>query len=148
MEKNQLRSELHWPAFLARILLGLLFLMAGWTKVFEMGAIEHARQLFVEGYKDYWIPVWLLWFSGFVIPFVELISGALLVMGYRVRESLFALGIVLIVVTYGHLLKEPFYDITTHILPRAILVIFLFSIPRNADTVTIDSVLNKRKLSK
>ena len=75
-----------WAAFVARWMLGLIFLMAGWFKVFEMGAVQHAQMLFVEGYQDSWIPVWLLWATGFVIPFVELLAGVLLLVGWRVRE--------------------------------------------------------------
>ncbi len=65
-----------WAAFFARWILGLIFFMAGWFKVFEMGAVQHAQTLFVEGYQDSWIPEWMLWTTGSVIPFVELLAGA------------------------------------------------------------------------
>jgi len=145
MEDDRSKINFRWAAILARWLLGLLFFMAGWMKVFEMGAVEHARQLFVEGYKDSWIPFWLLWFFGFTIPFVELISGGLLLIGFRIREALITLVMVLVIVTYGHLLENPFYDVTTHILPRALLVVFLFMIPQNSEPWTIDTWLSKRK---
>ena len=31
-----------WAAFVARVILGLIFLAAGFWKVFSLGAIEHA----------------------------------------------------------------------------------------------------------
>ncbi len=134
-----------WAAFVARWMLGLIFLMAGWFKVFEMGAVQHAQMLFVDGYQDSWIPVWLLWAMGFVIPFVELLAGAFLLVGWRVREVLVVLGGLLLLVTYGHLLKEPFFDITTHIFPRVAFLLVLFVLPRDADRWTLDALLLRRK---
>lgn len=134
-----------WAAFVARWMLGLIFLMAGWYKVFEMGAVQHAQMLFVEGYRDSWIPVWLLWATGFVIPFIELLAGALLLVGWRVREVLVVLGGLLLLVTYGHLLKEPFFDITTHIFPRVAFLLILFVLPRDADRWTLDAFLLGRR---
>ena len=119
--------------------------MAGWFKVFEMGAVQHAQTLFVEGYQDSWIPAWLLWATGFVIPFVELLAGVLLLVGWRVREVLVVLGGLLLLVTYGHLLKEPFYDITTHIFPRVVFLLVLFVLPREADRWTLDAFLLGRR---
>jgi len=125
----------------ARGILGLLFFMVGWYKVFDLGAMQHAEQLFVEGYRETWIPAWLLWGLGVVIPFIELASGALLLAGWRVREVLWAVGGLLLVVTYGHLLKEPFFDITTHIFPRAIFLLILLVLPRSSDRWSVDAWL-------
>jgi uncharacterized membrane protein YphA (DoxX/SURF4 family) len=110
-----------------------------------MGALEHARLLFVQGYADSWIPVWLLWGLGTLIPFVELVGGVLLLVGFRVREALLALGFLLLVVTYGHLLKEPFFDITTHVFPRAILLLIVLAVPRAADVWSVDGWLTRRR---
>ncbi|MFQ5690533.1 MAG: MauE/DoxX family redox-associated membrane protein [Gemmatimonadota bacterium] len=136
--------ELRWIAFFARGLLGLLFLMTGWTKMFHMGPLEHARQFFVEPYAETWIPVWLLWALGTVVPFVELVSGGLLLVGLWVRRVLLTLGFLLLMVTYGHLLAEPFFDVTTHIFPRAALLLLLLALPHDADTVSLDGWRRRR----
>lgn len=138
-------ADLARALFFARVLLGLLFLMAGWHKVFEMGAVTHARKLFVSGYAGSWIPVPVLWGLGVAVPFVELAAGLLLVAGWRTREALVAVGLLLLMVTYGHLLSEPFYDITTHILPRAALVVVLLALPREADRWSVDGWLAARR---
>ncbi len=127
-----------WASFFGRWVVGLIFLMAGWFKVFNMGAVEHARRLFVEGYADTWIPAWLLWPLGVSIPFVELIGGALVCVGLRVRESLIAFGGILVIVTYGHLLKDPFHDISGHIFTRLALVVLVLMIPRERDHGSLD----------
>ena len=137
------KSGFCWISFFSRMLLGLLFLMAGWQKVFVMGADIHAATLFVEGYKNYWIPQWLLYGAGYVIPFIELVAGVFLLLGLRVMTVLVTLGFLLVVVTYGHLLKEPFFDITTHILPRFILLVILFAVPRREDRWSVDTWLAK-----
>src|SRR5688500_6638702 len=99
-----------WAILFVRWILGLIFFMAGWWKTFDLGPLEHARRLFVEPYADSWIPTWLLWVYGSVIPIVELIAGALMCLGLRVRAAGVAFGFILVVVAYGHLLKEALFD--------------------------------------
>ena len=137
-------NGLCWSAFFTRLLLGTFFLMPGWYKVFELTPTEHARIMLVEGYSDSWIPTPILWTLGTAIPFLELIGGLLLIVGYQVRLVLYSLGALLLVVSYGHLLKEPFFDVTTHIMPRAILLIVLLAIPRDQDRWSMDILLRRR----
>ena len=64
------------------------------------------------------------------------------------REALVALGFVLAVVTFGHLLKEPLYEFHTHVIPRLALLLFVFLLPREGDRFSLDyfiSRLNGRK---
>ena len=61
--------------------------MAGVTKVFQLGPLEHARKYFLP-YADTFLPVWSLWATGVIIPFVELVSGGLIMLGLRTREAL------------------------------------------------------------
>jgi uncharacterized membrane protein YphA (DoxX/SURF4 family) len=124
--------------FFARVTLGLIFVMAGWWKVFELGSVDHARRMFVEPYADTWIPAILLWASGTVVPAIELVAGALLIVGWRIREASIALGAVLLLVTYGHLLKEPLYSFTGHVIPRLGLLIFVLWVPREEDRLSVD----------
>lgn len=131
-------SDRAWALLLARWLLGLIFGMAGFWKVFGLGPLEHARGLFVEPYVDTFLPTWSLWAAGTVIPFVELIAGALLLIGWRVREALLALAAVLVIVTFGHLLAEPLYPLHRHVVPRAALVILLLWLPRSDDRLALD----------
>lgn len=130
-----------WAIFFARWVLGLIFLMAGWWKVFELGPIGHAERYFTVAFADSWIPGWLLWTLGVTIPFLELAAGALLCVGFRVREALVALGGLLVVVTYGHLLLEPLFSTTGHIFPRLVLLLFLLVAPRSADRWSLDARL-------
>ncbi len=109
-----------------------------------MGAVEHALLFFVGRYQDSWIPIWLLWGLGTVVPFVELGVGTLLLTGWKVRGALVTLGFLLLMVTYGHLLAEPFWEPTSHVLPRAALMITLLALPRASDHWSVDQLLRRR----
>ncbi len=131
-----------WALLFARLVLGLIFLMAGVYKVFQLGPFEHARKYFLP-YADTFLPVWSLWATGVVIPFVELIAGGLVILGLRTREALVALGAVLAIVTFGHLLKEPLYEFHTHVIPRLALLLFIFLLPREDDRFSLDYLLKR-----
>jgi putative oxidoreductase len=131
-----------WAILFARLVLGLIFFMAGVMKVFQLGPLNHARKYFLP-YADTFLPVWSLWAMGVVIPFVELIAGGMVILGLRVREALVALGFVLAVVTFGHLLKEPLYEFHTHVIPRLALLLFILVLPRQEDRFSLDYYLKK-----
>lgn len=133
-----------WARFFCRVELGIIFLMAGWWKTFEMGPQLHATQLFTEPYADTWIPWILLYGSGFSIPFLELVAGLLLVVGWRTREALIVVGGILLLVTYGHLLKEALYSPINHIFPRTILMAIVLSLPAVEDKLAVDWWLSRR----
>lgn len=126
-----------WAILFARLVLGLIFFMAGVMKVFQLGPLNHARKYFLP-FADTFLPVWSLWAVGVVIPFVELIAGSMVILGLRVREALVALGFVLAVVTFGHLLHAPLYEFHTHVIPRLGLVLFILLLPRQDDLFSLD----------
>jgi thiosulfate dehydrogenase [quinone] large subunit len=133
-----------WAILLARLVLGLIFFMAGVMKVFQLGPLNHARKYFLP-FADTFLPVWSLWAMGVVIPFVELIAGALVLLGLRVREALIALGFVLAIVTFGHLLQDALYAFHTHVIPRLALLLFLFLLPRTNDRFSLDQLIAKHR---
>src|SRR5215813_9089276 len=107
-----------WSVLFARGVLGLIFFMAGFWKVFTLTPVGHAHKWFVDPYADTFLPAWSLWATGLTIPFVELVAGFLVLIGWRVDEALVGLGVVLLIVTFGHLLKEPLYEFHSHVIPR------------------------------
>lgn len=134
-----------WALLFARGVLGFIFFMAGVHKVFRMGPLGHARHYFIEPYAGTFLPAWSLWAVGTIIPIVELVGGALVIVGLRTREALIALGCILVVVTFGHLLKEPLYEFHTHVIPRLALLIFILMLPREDDRFSLDFLLSWRK---
>ena len=136
-----------WALLFARLVLGLIFFMAGAWKVFQLGPLQHARKYFLP-FADTFLPVWSLWAVGVTIPFIEFIAGALVILGWRTRAALVALGFVLAVVTFGHLLKEPLYEFHTHVIPRLALLLFILLLPRRDDCFSIDYLLSRRLKTK
>ena len=127
-----------WARMFARVMMGILFFMAGWWKCFTLTPMAHARGAFVEGYAETWIPAFLLWGLGLAIPVVELVAGALLIVGWRTREALITIGFLLLIVTYGHALDEPLYSIQGHILPRGLLMLIALVLPSEEDKLSVD----------
>lgn len=136
-----------WAIFFARAVLGLIFFMAGTYKVFQQGPVGHVRQWFLP-YSDTFLPVWSLWAAGLTIPFIELIGGALVSVGWRTRMAVVALGCVLVTVTFGHLLKQPLYPFHEHVIPRLGLLLFVLAMPPDADRFSVDEVLRVRRQRK
>ena len=132
-----------WAILFARLVLGLIFFMAGVMKVFQLGPLNHARKYFLP-FADTFLPVWSLWATGVAIPFVELIAGAMVILGLRVREALIALGFVLAVVTFGHLLHDALYEFHTHVIPRLALLLFVLLLPREDDRFSVDYLFSRQ----
>lgn len=140
---TRIKMNRSWAILFARLVLGLIFFMAGFWKVFQLGPLEHARKYFLP-FASTFLPVWSLWAVGVVIPFVELIAGALVILGLRTREALIALGFVLVIVTFGHLLAQPLYEFHTHVIPRLALLLFVFLLPSDEDRFSFDYLIRRR----
>ncbi len=126
-----------WAILFARLVLGLIFFMAGVMKVFQLGPLEHARKYFLP-FSDTFLPIWSLWAVGVTIPFAELIGGALVLIGFRRREALIALGAVLVIVAFGHLLHDALFDFSGHVIPRLVLLLFILCLPSDDDRFSVD----------
>jgi thiosulfate dehydrogenase (quinone) large subunit len=137
-------TDLGFARMFARVMVGIIFFMAGFWKCFELGPMQHARGMFVEGFADTWIPTFLLWALGLSIPVFELVAGALLIIGFHTREALLTIGVILLTVTYGHTLQEPLYSIKDHILPRTLLMLAALVLPEDEDRLTLDSFRKRR----
>ena len=136
--------RLPWAIFFARAVLGLIFFMAGFYKVFAQGPVGHVKQWFLP-YSHTFLPVWSLWAVGFTIPFVELIAGAMVIFSWRTRLALIALGAVLVTVTFGHLLKDPLFAFHEHVIPRLALLLFVLAMPPGSDRFSLDTFLRSRR---
>ncbi|MBI3306875.1 MAG: DoxX family membrane protein [Candidatus Omnitrophica bacterium] len=77
----------HWVWLILRIWVGLIFAYAGFSKLTE--PIENFRGIIAQ-YEV--IPYAMVPFIAAVLPWVELISGVFLILGYAVRVSALVLG--------------------------------------------------------
>lgn len=103
------------------------------------------KNFFLNSYSDL-LPDFLLLITAYYTSLIELIAGLLLIIGLKTNYALYALASVLVIVTIGHGLKEPIWDLS-HVMYRTALLIPLLLLPRNLDIYSIDNLIN-RKLKK
>lgn len=138
-------SNLTIASFLMRWILGVLFFMAGYWKIFTLTVQAHAENFFLAAYIDSWIPHWLLLAGGYIIPYWELLAGILICIGWQLRYALLSVGVLLIITTYGHALATPLFDIDGHTFTRLILIIGVLILGWQQDKTTAEFWLNKRQ---
>ena len=125
-----------------RLILGLIFLMQGYGKVFNYG-VENLYQMdFFHGtYKDL-LPDFITRATAYFTSYTELIGGFLLTIGLFRDYALYALGLVLIIVTFGHGLAEPIWDLS-HVMYRTMLLLALLFLPKAWDKYSLDTLIGK-----
>jgi len=117
--------------------------MQGFGKVFTMGVENVYKADFFYGtFKDL-LPDFIISATAYYTSYIELIGGLLLVLGLKTNYALYALSSVLIIVTFGHGLAEPIWNLS-HVMYRAILLISLLLLPRAWDKFSIDYLIQKK----
>lgn len=132
-------------AFFSRVLVGLWFFMLGRWKVFgfEGGPGAFANQVFVEAYADTFLPAALLRLAGWMTPLAELICGLCLVLGLFTRTATWILMGLLVMVTFGHQLKEPTYSLAGHVLPAAVGLAAIAALAGPNDVLSLDHAFDR-----
>ncbi|MCM4167504.1 hypothetical protein KCTC52924_00997 [Arenibacter antarcticus] len=125
-----------------RLILGFIFLMQGFGKVVTWGIEKVFQADFFHGTFEGILPESIIWATVYYTSYVELIGGLLLVLGLKTNYALYALASVLVVVTFGHGLAEPIWDLS-HVLFRAILLVSLLLLPREWDRFCLDTIMKK-----
>ena len=137
MDKNKIGAYV-----LSRVLLGFIFLMQGFGKVFTWGVDNFMRMdFFYKPYKDI-LPDFIIFGTAYYTSYIELIGGAMLVIGFKTNWTLYLLGSVLVIVTVGHGIAEPIWDLS-HVMYRAILLIGLLLMPKDWNRLSVDAFIRK-----
>ena len=68
-----------------RLSLGVYFAIAGYGKVFKMG-MDEWMQVFGKSTPS-WLPTWFATPYGYALPFVEMLVGAVLILGLYGRDD-------------------------------------------------------------
>ncbi len=126
-----------------RLLLGFIFFMQGFGKVFKFGVSNVYNNFFKEAYADL-LPEFLTQATAYYTSYVELIAGFLLILGIKRDWALYALASVLVIVSFGHGLSEPIWD-TSHVMARTLLLIPLLLLPKEWDRFSVDRWLRQSK---
>jgi len=115
-------------------------MMQGFGKVFKWGL----DNVYASSFASYegTLPKFLLWLTVYYTSFVELIGGALLLLGLMRYWAAFALGIVLLIVSFGHGLTQPIWDLQ-HVFPRTVLLAAFLLLPKEWDRWHLDGLFRK-----
>ncbi len=127
-----------------RMLLGFIFLMQGFGKVVTMGVEQVYKADFFYGTFNTLLPDFIIQATAYYTSYIELIGGLLLVIGFKTNYALYALASVLIIVTFGHGLAQPIWDLS-HVMYRAILLVALLLLPQEWDKFSTDNLIKKYK---
>ncbi|GGW49680.1 DoxX family membrane protein [Arenibacter certesii] len=125
-----------------RLILGFIFLMQGFGKVVTWGMEKVFQADFFQGTFEGLLPESIIWITAYYTSYVELIGGLLLVLGLKTNYALYALASVLVIVTFGHGLAEPIWNLS-HVLFRTILLVALLLLPRKWDKFSLDTIIEK-----
>jgi uncharacterized membrane protein YphA (DoxX/SURF4 family) len=136
MDNTPLRAA---GIFFIRCLLGIIFLMQGYGKIFSF-TVPKLYNMFFHDFEKTFLPKWLIWTTAYYTSYVEMIGGFLLIVGLFRKQALLLLAVDLLVVSFGHGLLEPIWDLS-HVFPRAMLLITLFLAPLQWDRYHLDGLL-------
>lgn len=126
-----------------RSLLGCIFFFQGYGKIFTWGVDQFMRMdFFYKPYKDI-LPDFMIFGTAYYTSYVECICGFLLILGYKRNMALYLLGSVLLIVTIGHGIAEPIWDLS-HVMYRAILLIGLLLLPESWDKYRLEYWLKQK----
>jgi uncharacterized membrane protein YphA (DoxX/SURF4 family) len=125
--------------FFVRALLGLILFMQGLGKIVSF-TVPVVYDKFFRPFEATWLPKWLIWATAYYTSYIELIGGALLVIGLFRRVTYYLVALDLLVVSFGHGMLEPIWDLG-HVMPRALLLIVLFFLPQDSDRWSADNLL-------
>jgi uncharacterized membrane protein YphA (DoxX/SURF4 family) len=128
--------------FFIRLLLGIIFLMQGYGKIFTIG-VPRVYEMFFKVFENTFLPKWLILSTAYYTSYVEMIGGFLLIIGLFRKYAMYLLAVDLLIVSFGHGLMEPIWDLS-HVIPRAILLAALFLLPQEWDKWNVDSLIKKR----
>lgn len=124
-----------------RMLLGIIFFMQGFGKIFTYTILK-TYEMFFKDFEKTFLPKWLIWTTAYYTTYVEMICGFLLIIGLFRKYAMCLLALDLLIVSFGHGLVEPIWDLS-HVMPRAILLIILFFAPQEWDKWNIDRLLKR-----
>jgi len=128
--------------FFIRVLLGIIFFMQGYGKIFTMGIHEVYERFFKE-FEHTILPKWLVVATAYYTSYAELIAGFLLIVGLFRKPAMYLLAADLLVVSFGHGFMEPIWDLS-HVIPRAILLASLFFLPGEWDQWNADAFIRNK----
>jgi thiosulfate dehydrogenase [quinone] large subunit len=111
---------------LLRLLTGLDFFMHGFARIFTGTGLSGFAQGMVKSMATTPLPPALTLVTGYAVPCVELLIGALLLLGIFTRAALTTAFLLMFVLMFGVTLKQDWATAGTQLLYGLILAALLF----------------------
>ena len=134
--------ETKFISLFARLMLGLILFWQGYGKVFNMG-VDNIYAGAFKSFEETFLPTFLLKFTAYFTSYGELIFGALLILGLFRKISYFGIGLILLIVTFGHGVQAPIWDLQ-HVFVRSAFLIFI-AMTFDKDHLNLDAFLKSQK---
>lgn len=128
---------------LARVLLGIIFAMQGYDKIFNV-KIPMVIETIATIYETIKLPRFLIVCSAYLTSYIEFGCGLMLVVGIYKYTSLYLLGADLIFVSLGLAILNPVWDMKL-VFPRFIILLFLLLYPAKYDVIMLQNLLLQLK---
>lgn len=122
--------------FLVRVMLGVLFFMQGYDKIFRIGISITTETAATPG-TDRIFGRNVFRMAVLVSSWIELGGGALLILGFQQDIALILLSADMLVAGIAFSLMKPMWDMQFYF-PRLVLLVFLMIAPPGWDIWSID----------
>jgi thiosulfate dehydrogenase (quinone) large subunit len=120
-------SEQRQSYLLLRVLTGLDFFGHGFARIFTGSHLSGFAQGMVKNMASTPLPPSLTLASGYAIPCVELLIGALLLLGVATRFALTLAFLLMLVLMFGVTLKQDWATAGSQLLYGLVLAVLLFT---------------------
>jgi uncharacterized membrane protein YphA (DoxX/SURF4 family) len=131
---------------LVRLFFGSIFFAQGWHDTVTIGPIAFARQEYVDGFHQSFLPAPALWVMGTLNPPTQLATGACIVVGLMTRWAAFIAGLFLATIIFGHVVADPTMisiNMLTHVLANMTAVLVLLAIEPCGNQWCLDNLMRK-----
>ena len=125
---------------LLRIIVGINYFNHGVTRIFNIPGFMDAM---VKVMQDSWIPEILVRANAALVPPVELIVGALMIIGFWTRGALISCFILMAVLMYGVTIIQNWDAASSQLIYNIVLFILLAGL--NFNRISVDSWLKNKK---
>lgn len=132
----------HIAELLVRLVTGVLFFFQGFDKVFRMKNDDIYKAV-NSNFKGLKFPPTIVRMGVFVNSYIELIAGALLIVGLFKYVTLYALSLNLLVLAISFSVVNPVWNLKMYF-PRFILIIALLLFPNSWELFSLDFLFNQK----
>ncbi len=141
--KPMFEFKFHILELTLRVFLGVLFFAQGYDKVFRV-KISGVIETFHTEMESKHVPSFMLVMAAYYTSIVELVAGAMLILGLFKFYALTLLGIDLMLVTCAFSILQPMWDMQ-YVFPRLVILTVLFLLPEKWEIFSIDFFITNLK---